>query len=81
MTPFSDDVGREILAAFGPRFDWRTVGGISRSTRIPADVVERYIADHPDWFVRSRISPGGFALYSVSESARERLATATADFA
>ena len=63
---FRDEIGQKLVAAFdGERGQWRTVGGISRHTGLSEPIVEKYIKDHADFFVRSPISVGGIALYGV----------------
>ena len=62
--PFDDPVGRKIFDAFGPSHnEYRSLGGIQRSSGLPQVQVESYIAAHADFFSQSSISPSGLKLY------------------
>ena len=62
--PFNDPIGQKILRSFGlSHNDWRSLGGIERSSGLSRDQVESYFRQYSDWFIRSPISPGGMHLY------------------
>ena len=70
----SDPLARKIVEAFRDDRDrWRTIGGVSRDTGLEAQEVEGFIAQHPDLFVPSDVSPNGSPLYSLREEIREQL--------
>ena len=63
---FNDPIGHQILGAFGPQGDqWRTIGGIARTTGLPVDTVHTYVQTHEMNFGQAPFSPGGFTLYSA----------------
>lgn len=62
--PFEDPVGQKIYASFGPSHnEYRSLGGIQRSSGLLQVEVESYIAAHADFFSQSSISPSGMKLY------------------
>jgi len=67
-TENADTVRSLILAAFaGPRSEWRTVGGISRQTGLPASVITEFVTAHPELFVESPITIGGIKAFGFRE--------------
>ena len=68
-SPYDDELGRKIMRAFeGPFKEWRAISGIARDAGLPRQVVERYIRDHPEFFVRSQQTLGGTYAYSACTS-------------
>ena len=60
------DLGPAIAKAFKPKgAKWRTVGGIARTSNVPARAVRKYIYDHRDLFVAAPVAPAGKKLYAV----------------
>ncbi len=64
---------KQVLAALAdPRFEWRTVEGVSRDTQVAPDRVLQVIEAMPDLVIRSRIPDAeGRALYTTREHYKE----------
>jgi len=62
--PFNDPIGQRILPSFGSSHDeWRSLGGIERSSGLSYEQVASYFREYPDRFIQSPISPSGMPLY------------------
>jgi hypothetical protein len=61
------DVDKVLRAFQGPRSAWRTADGVSRQTALPLATVMRILTDHPELFVKSAISLGGFPTFGLRE--------------
>lgn len=73
----TDDVFRVLSALSNPKWDFRTIGGIARDTKLSREQVEHVLADHPDLFRQSRLTHNGESLYTMRdkpETLRERVA-------
>lgn len=69
-----DQTIERILKAYHlDRDDWRTIGGISRSSGLDPSEVERYVKSHPDRFLPSPIAPSGIALYGLTDQFKSAL--------
>lgn len=77
--PPATDIG-QVFKAFSKPLEWRTIGGISRSTGFSAKSIEELIRQNASSFVTSSLSPAGRKLYAMTRKAwlafseRERLA-------
>jgi len=70
-------VDRVRSALSNPQWDFRTIGGIARDTKLSREQVERVLADHQDLFRQSHLTRNGAPLYTLREkpeSLRERYA-------
>ena len=67
-----DDKEQVLAALANPKFEWRTVDGVSRDTQLSPDRVLQVIEAMPDLVIRSR-SPDaqGRALYTTREHYKE----------
>src|SRR5258706_11069458 len=63
----TDDALRVIRALSNPKWDFRTVGGIARDTKLSREQVERVLADHQDLFRQSHLTRDGERLYTLRE--------------
>ena len=74
----SDEVVDQVRQALSnPRWDFRTIDGIARETKLPQEEVERALAEHQELFRRSYLTRDGQPLYTLREkpeNIRERLA-------
>ncbi len=73
----TDDALRVIRALSNPKWDFRTIGGIARDTKLSREQVEHVLADHRDLFRQSNLTHNAESLYTVRdkpETLRERLA-------
>ena len=69
--PLTDPIGRKIFAAIRETdFDWRSAGGIARSSELTLRTVQHYLDKHQDWFDKAPLSPGGIRLYTVKRQLR-----------
>ena len=72
-----DDALRVLRALSNPKWDFRTIGGIARDTKLSREQVEQVLADHQDLFRQSRLTHNGEPLYTLldkPETLRERYA-------
>ena|SRR5438270_1706759 len=70
-------VDRVLRALSNPQWDFRTIGGIARDSKLSREQVERVLADHQDLFRQSHLTRNGAPLYTLREkpeSLRERYA-------
>ena len=73
----TDDVFRVLVALSNRKWDFRTIGGIARDTKLSREQVEHVLADHQDLFRQSNLTHNGESLYTLRdkpETLRERLA-------
>lgn len=62
-----------IIKAFSRPLEWRTGGGISRTTGFSIKSIEKLITENASSFVTSSLSPAGFKLYSMTPKAWHEL--------
>lgn len=60
-----DPFGKRLVDAFSRPSDWRTPGGIARTTGLPVGEVRDYLSHHADMFDTSAIRPSGEPLFSL----------------
>ena len=63
-----EELENMITSAFSLPKDWRTVGGISRDTGLPMEIVQNFIEEHEYLFEISPFPIGGKTLYSLKSN-------------
>lgn len=59
---------RQVVDAFGEPGEMRSIGGISRDTGLPEELVEQILRAHPELFRPSEfIRPEGQPVYTLEE--------------
>jgi hypothetical protein len=67
-----DDKESVLGALANPKFEWRTVEGVSRDTQLQTDRVLQVIEAMPDLVIRSRVPDAqGRPLYTTREHYKE----------
>lgn len=64
-TMANEELDRVLDAFRNPQSTWRTLGGIARESKLPAETVLNLLQAHPELFRKSSLAPGGIPLYGL----------------